>query len=119
MNQLAVIGRLCRDHELKSTANKKGVYITNTIAVNRLFRSENGQNADFIPFVAWGKTARLLNDYCKKGDQVGLTGKIQSRQYQNKKDETVYTVEMLVQEIQFLEAKDKPEPLPEEVLAKS
>ncbi|WP_313470287.1 single-stranded DNA-binding protein, partial [Carnobacterium sp.] len=69
------------------------------------FKSEQGQQADFIPIVAWGQVAKLLQIYCEKGDLVGLTGRIQSRSYLSKEEETIFVVELLVDEVDFLQGK--------------
>lgn len=104
MNQMALIGRIVREVELKSTGDGKCV-LNNTLAVQKRFKSESGPQADFIPFTVWGKTAELMHKYCQKGHLVGLTGRIQSRSYLNRANETVFVVEMVADEIQFLQPK--------------
>ena len=108
MNQVSIIGRIVRDIELKDLGDEKYV-INNTIAVPKLFKKDSGQGTDFIPIVAWNKTAVLLHQYCKKGNLIGLTGRMQSRSYLNKESETVYVVEMVVSTVQFLSNKVKEE----------
>jgi len=108
MNQMALIGRIVRDMELKTTSEGRCV-LNNTIAVQRRFKSESGPQADFIPFTAWGKTAELIDKYCKKGHLIGLSGRIQSRSYLDKGNETVYVVEMIADEVQFLQPKNEAE----------
>lgn len=105
MNQISMIGRFVRDIELKMTNNNKQV-VNNSLAVNRLFKQNSDQQADFIPVTFWGKTAELVDRYCEKGHLVGVTGRIQSRNYQNSNDETVYVVEVIADEVQFLQAKN-------------
>lgn len=61
--------------------------------------------ADFIPVVFWDKSALLLRDYCAKGNQLGVSGRMVSRSYVNKQEQTVYVIEMLVEELYFMEAK--------------
>ncbi|MDN6625962.1 MAG: single-stranded DNA-binding protein, partial [Pisciglobus halotolerans] len=100
------IGRLTRKPCLRELGEGKQV-LTNTLAVPKSHRKEKGPEADFIPIVAWGKTAELIDHYCKKGDQIGLSGKMQSRTYTNKEDETVYIVEMNVESIDFLQNKQR------------
>ena len=108
MNQVSIIGRIVRDIELKDRGDEKYV-INNTIAVQKLFKKDSGQDTDFIPIVAWNKTAVLLHQYCKKGNLIGLTGRMQSRSYLNKENDTVYVVEMVVSTVQFLSNKVKEE----------
>ncbi|MCA9765443.1 MAG: single-stranded DNA-binding protein [Carnobacterium sp.] len=104
MNQLNLIGRIVREIEVKEVGEGK-VVLNNSIAVKRKFKHDQGQQADFIPIVAWGQIAKLIQDYCEKGDLIGVTGHIQSRTYQNKEEETVFVIEMVVTEIDFLQGK--------------
>lgn len=104
LNRLTVAGRLVRDNELKEVGDSQ-IVLNNAIAIQRSYKSEKGQDADFINIVAWGKRAELIEEYCDKGDLVGLDGRIQSRSYQNSDDQMVYTVEMLVDSVHFLQAK--------------
>lgn len=108
MNQVSVIGRIVRDIELKELGEGKQV-VNNTIAIPMTFKKDSGQDTDFIPIVAWNKTAVLLHQYCKKGNLIGLTGRMQSRSYLNKENETIYVVEMVVNTVQFLSNKPKEE----------
>lgn len=104
MNQIGLVGRLVREIELKEIGEDK-VVINNTLAVTKRIKKENGPQADFIPIVAWGQVAKLMHLYCEKGHMVGLTGRIQSRSYINKEEETVFIVEMVVEEVHFLQNK--------------
>lgn len=106
MNQVHVIGRLVREIEVKELGEGRMV-MNNTIAIPMIYKKENGHDTDFIPIVAWNKTASLLQQYCKKGDLIGVTGKLQSRSYLNKENETVYVVEIVVSSIDFLTSKPK------------
>lgn len=106
MNQVHLIGRLVREIELKDLGEGKQV-VNNTIAVPMTYKKESGQDTDFIPIVAWNKLAGLMHQYCKKGHLIGLTGKLQSRSYVNKENETVYVVELVVSSVDFLTSKPK------------
>jgi single-strand DNA-binding protein len=108
MNRLTLVGRITRDIELRDIGQGR-VVLNNTIAVKRHYRAENSPEADFIPFIAWGKRAELIEEYCQKGDLIGIDGRIQSRRYQNSEDETVYVVEMLVDDVEFLQPKKSEE----------
>lgn len=103
MNQTNLVGRLVREIEVKEVGEGK-IVLNNTLAVKRNFKSEQGQQADFIPIVAWGQVAKLLEIYCEKGDLVGLTGRIQSRSYVSK-EETIFVIELLVDEVDFLQGR--------------
>ena len=79
--------------------------MNNTIAIPKMVKKEGGPDADFLNFVVWGKRAELIEQYCNKGDLIGLDGKIQSRRYMNELENTVYVVEMLVESVHFLQTK--------------
>lgn len=106
MNRLTVVGRLVRDTEMKQVGDGQFV-LNNTLAIARPFKTESGQDTDFLNFVAWGKRAELIEMYCSKGELVGLDGRIQSRTYENDKQQTVYITEMLVENVYFLQPRRK------------
>ncbi|WP_282920470.1 single-stranded DNA-binding protein [Ignavigranum ruoffiae] len=96
MNQVVFVGRLVRQPELKELAENLCV-VNNCIAVHRPLRNQHGEEVtDFIPFVVWNRLAEILVKYCDKGDQIALSGRMQSRKYENKEKQTVYVVECLV-----------------------
>lgn len=104
MNQTAFIGRIVRPIEVKNVGENRLV-VNNTIAIQRYRKNESGQEADFIPFVAWGKTAELIDAHCHKGDLIGLTGRMQSRSYLRNEQDQVFVVELVADEVQFLQPK--------------
>jgi len=104
MNRLTAIGRIVRDIELKEVGDGR-IVLNNAIAIPRTFKSDNGRDTDFINFVAWGKRAELIEEYCNKGDQVGFDGRIQSRTYENSENQTVFAVEMVVESVYFLQSR--------------
>ena len=97
MNKVHLVGRVTKDIELRSTKNGKPV-TSFYIAVNR--RNEKDQT-DFIPCVAWDKTAELLSKYISRGDRIGVTGRINTRNYEDKNGK-VYVTEVVVEELYFL-----------------
>lgn len=102
MNQVTFLGRLVRPVELKQIDPDNGV-VNNSLAISRKHRNQQGEVlTDFIPFVAWNRAARILSDYCKKGDLVGLCGRMQSRQYQDREGTTKYVIECVVNEVHLL-----------------
>jgi len=105
LNRVVLVGRLTRDPELRYTPN--GIAVANfNIAVNRPFKDQNGENqADFINGVVWRKQAENLANYMKKGNQIGIDGRIQTRTYEGQDGKTVYVTEVLAESIQFLESK--------------
>lgn len=106
MNRVVIVGRLTRDPDLRYTSN--GVAVANfNVAVNRPFKNQNGeQEADFIQCVTWRKQAENLADYMKKGSQIGVDGRVQTRSYDAQDGKKVFVTEILAESIQFLESKN-------------
>lgn len=105
MNKAILIGRLTRDPELRSTSTGRNV-CQFSIAVNRNFTNANGEReADFINCVVWDKQAENLARYQKKGNQIAVDGRIQTRNYDDKDGKRVYVTEILANSISFLDAK--------------
>lgn len=109
MNTVALIGRTTRDIDLRRTGNGTAV-ASFTLAVNRDFKTNDGQEADFIQCVAWKKTAELLEQYVHKGDRISLNGSIRTRNYEDSHGRTVYVTEVLVNHVEFLETKNRKMP---------
>lgn len=106
MNAVVLIGRTTRDIDLRRTGNGTAV-ASFTLAVNRDFKTQDGQEADFIQCVAWKKTAELLEQYVHKGDRIALNGSIRTRNYEDSHGRTVYVTEVLVNHVEFLETKNR------------
>lgn len=106
MNTVQLIGRLTKVPELKYT--QSGIATTSfTLAVNRNFTNANGEReADFIMCTAWRKTAELISQYLNKGSMVGVSGRIQTRNYENQQGQRVYVTEVVVDEVTFVESKN-------------
>lgn len=105
MNNVNLIGRLTRNLELRHTQNDKSV-ATFTLAVNRTYKNAQGEyEADFISCVVWGKSAENLEKWAKKGNLIGLTGSLQTRNYENNQGQKVYVTEVLVRNFQLLESR--------------
>ena len=103
MNKVVLIGRLTKDPELRFSPGT-GIAISRfTIAVNRRKKEDGTQEADFIPCVAWRKQAENLANYQKKGNQIAVTGRIQTRSYDGKDGIKRYVTEVIAEEIQFLD----------------
>lgn len=109
MNTVVLIGRTTRDIELRRTGNGTAV-ASFTLAVNRDFKTQDGQEADFIQCVAWKKTAELLEQYVHKGDRIAVNGSIRTRNYEDSHGRTVYVTEVLVNHVEFLETKNREMP---------
>ena len=103
MNTVNLVGRLTKDPELKYTST--GIATARfTIAVNRTFKTEGQPDADFINCVAWRKQAENLANFQKKGNLIGVIGRIQTGSYE-KDGKRVYTTDVLAESIQFYDKK--------------
>lgn len=106
MNKVNLTGRWTKDLELtflpgNGTAVAKGI-----LAVNKKFKKEGQPQADFLPIVIWRKQAESTSNYCgKKGDLIGISGRIETRNYTNKEGNTVYITEIVAEETDFLNFK--------------
>lgn len=106
MNKWIGIGRLTRDPEVRYTNSDKPMAIARyTLAVDRRFKREGQDGADFIPCVAFGKGGEFVEKYCKKGTKLAVTGRIQTGSYTNRDGQKVYTTEIVVEEQEFAESK--------------
>ena len=106
MNKTILMGRLTRDPEVRYSAGENAMAIARfTLAVNRRFRRDGEQNADFISCVAFGKTAEFIEKYITQGRQICISGRIQTGSYTNKDGQKVYTTEVVVENQEFAESK--------------
>lgn len=101
INRVVLIGRLTRDPELRKTQNGTSV-CSFTLAVNRRQNQDGTQDADFINCVAWNKLADNIQLYQKKGNQLGIEGRINTRSYDNQQGQKVYVTEVVAENVQFL-----------------
>ncbi len=103
INNTVLVGRMVRDAELRYTPNNQAV-ATFTLAVNRQFKNQNGEReADFINCVIWRQQAENLANWAKKGALIGITGRIQTRNYENQQGQRVYVTEVIADSFQLLE----------------
>nr|DAM88632.1 MAG TPA: Single strand binding protein [Caudoviricetes sp.] len=104
INQVILVGRLTKEVNLKYTPNNQAA-ATFTLAVNRNFKSQNGEReADFINCVIWRQQAENLANWAKKGALIGITGRIQTRNYENQQGQRVYVAEVVAESFQLLES---------------
>lgn len=108
INQVTLVGRLTKNPELKVTLD--GVYVTTvTLAVNRNFKNQQGEiDTDFVQCTLWRKMAENLCNYCKKGSLVGITGRIQTRSYEQA-GQRKYVTEVIGESIHFLSTRKSQE----------
>lgn len=104
LNSTCLVGRMVKSAELRYTPNNQAV-ATFTLAVNRNFKSQNGdREADFINCVIWRQQAENLANWAKKGALIGITGSIQTRNYENNQGQRVYVTEVVADSFQLLES---------------
>ena len=107
LNNVVLVGRMTRDAELRYTPQNQAV-ATFTLAVNRNFKNANGEReADFINCVIWRQQAEKLANWAKKGVLIGITGRIQTRSYENQQGQRVYVTEIIADNFQLLESRNQ------------
>ncbi|HAZ91050.1 MAG TPA: single-stranded DNA-binding protein [Eubacterium sp.] len=107
MNKVILMGRLTRNPDIRVSQNDSASKIARfTIAVDRRFQKNNdGQTADFISCVAFGKTAEFIEGYGHQGTKFVVTGRIQTGSYTKQDGTKVYTTDVVVEEVEFAESK--------------
>lgn len=106
INNVVLVGRMTKDAELRYTQSNQAV-ATFTLAVNRNFKNQNGEReADFINCVIWRQQAENLANWAKKGALIGITGVIQTRNYENQQGQRVYVTEVIANSFQLLESRN-------------
>lgn len=105
INKVILVGRITRDPELRKTSSGIST-VSFTLACNRRFsNSQGGQDTDFINCVAWRQSADFMANYVRKGALLGVEGRIQTRNYKDQSDRTVYVTEVVCDSVQILESK--------------
>ena len=116
MNKVILIGRLTKDVETRYSQGNEPMAISRyTLAVDRKFKKEGEQDADFLNCVAFGRGGEFAEKYFRKGMKVAVTGRLQTGSYTNKDGQKVYTTDVVVEEQEFAESKnsqqeDRPKP---------
>lgn len=106
MNRVILTGRLTRDPEVRYSQGEKSIAIARyTLAVDRKFKKEGEQSADFISCVAMGKNGEFAEKYLKQGTKIAIEGRIQTGSYTNKDGNKVYTTDIIVEGHEFCESK--------------
>ena len=99
MNKVVLVGRLTKDPELRFAAGSGSAVCRFTVAVNRQFKKDE---TDFINCTLWRGIAESTAEYCKKGDLVGIKGRIQTSNYQDSEGNKKYTTEVVAEKVTFL-----------------
>ena len=107
LNQIVIVGRLVKDPELRQTEGGKKV--TNiTLAIPRSYKNSEGvYETDFVDCVLWTGIAENTTEYCKKGDILGVKGRVQTRTYENAEKEKRYVTEVVAEKVTFLSSNKK------------
>lgn len=106
MNRVILIGRTTKEWDVRETEN--ALIARNSLAIDRRGKDKG---SDFVNIVCFNQTAELVNEYVKKGNKIGIVGRLQSGSY-DKEGKTVYTLEVVIDEVEFLQSKteEKEEP---------
>lgn len=110
MNKWIGMGRLTRDPEVRYSQGDNPIAVARyTMAIDRKKKLEGQQNADFINIVSLGKQGEFAEKYLKKGMKIVVVGRIQTRNYKDDEDRTVYVTEIVSEEVEFAESKKSSE----------
>lgn len=106
MNKVILMGRLTRDPEVRYTQGDNASAVARfSLAVDRKFKKDGEQTADFISCVAFGKTGEFIEKYGRKCTKFVVEGRIQTGSYTNKDGQKVYTTDVVVEQVEFAESK--------------
>ena len=107
MNKVILMGRLTRDPEVRYSQGSSQTAVARfSVAVDRRFKREGQPDADFFNCTAFGRQAEFIERYLRKGTKILLSGSIQNDNYTNKDGQQVYSVRVIVDEIEFAESKN-------------
>lgn len=106
MNKVILCGRLTKDPEVRYSQGDNATAVARyTLAVDRQFKRDGDQSADFINCIAFGKRGEFAEKYLRKGTKIAVVGRIQTGSYTNKDGQKVYTTDVIVDEHEFVESK--------------
>ncbi len=109
LNQVVLVGRLVRDPVINKASNNE-TYSNITVAVPRSYKNANGEyDTDFINCMLWKGIAENTVEYCKKGDIVGIKGRIQTSSYEDKEKNRKYSIDVIAEKVTFLSNKKADE----------
>lgn len=107
MNKVILMGRLTRDPEVRYLQNESGTAVARfSIAVDRRFKRDGDPDADFFNCTCFGKQAEFVEKYLRKGTKMLIIGRIQNDNYTNKDNQQVYSVRVMIDEMEFAESKN-------------
>ena len=103
LNKVALVGRLTKDPEIRYTADNQTPIAKFTIAVDRTFKRDGQPSADFIPIIVFGKSAENCGKFIKKGRLVAVSGRLQTRSWDDQDGKRHYATEVIADEVDFLD----------------
>ena len=103
LNRVALVGRLTKDPEVRYTADNQTPIAKFTIAVDRTFKRDGQPSADFIPIIVFGKSAENCGKFIKKGRLVAVSGRLQTRSWDDQDGKRHYATEVIADEVDFLD----------------
>lgn len=107
MNKVILMGRLTRDPEVRYSQGASATAVARfSIAVDRRFKRDGEPDADFFNCTAFGRQAEFVEKYLKKGTKIVTSGRVQNDNYTNKEGQKVYSVQIMIDEIEFAESKN-------------
>lgn len=107
LNQVVLVGRIVRDPELQELENEKEV-ANITLAVQKPYKNEEGiYETDFIDCTLWNSVAKNTSEYCKKGDVVGIKGRLQTDSYEKEDGTKVVKLNVVAERVTFLSSKSQ------------
>lgn len=107
MNRVILLGRTTKDADVRYSQGDKPMAIASiTLAVDRKYRKEGEQSADFINCKAFGKIAEVIEKYVTKGTKIAIVGRIQTGSYTNKDGQKVYTTDVMIEDLEFAESRN-------------
>lgn len=110
MNRIVLVGRLTKNPDTKVIEENGKVYTRFILAVDRTYKNADGErDADFIPVVLWGKRAEIISEYMSKGRMISISGRLQTRSYEDKDGTRKYIAEVLADEFQFIDSRKAEE----------
>ena len=113
LNQVVLVGRLTKEVEVKELDDGKKVGNL-SLAIPRSFKNAEGEyETDFVKCTIWDSIAENTSEYCKKGDIVGVKGRIQSSSFENEEGNKEFRLDIVAEKVTFLSSKSKDSPEPE------
>jgi len=110
MNRIVLVGRITKKPEIKALDENSKVFTRIMLAVDRPYKTASGEKqVDFIPIVLWGKKAEIVCEYLDKNSMISVTGRLQTRVFENHEGQRKFISEVIADEFQFMSYKKQNE----------